>query len=350
MPRVTTHYLPISLIGNEPGPTPVKIFLPTAADCQLVTIHDASINAFRKYNANQGVSWVLGPRAADVIVLFEEWHTRFWHYSDILAKDPFFMAYWDRIFTINCDDLGRGFLPGCYTSLTKANFELNLHRACAYPYTYNQLVATSSRQEKEKAWLFSFRGTDVTHPIRKQLFRHFRTYPRAKMVRTGTKFHSHSLKEKQEYVDDVLLSKFVLCPRGWSPATYRLFEVMELGCCPVIISDEWVPIHGVSWHECSIVIKEKDVAHCADILAEQESNAERLGRAAREVWKSHFSEAAKFRSMLRSILELNEDRSGKCDYRKRWSSWRFHYCNEWLPHQRLARKIRQRLETVRGAV
>src|SRR5262245_45450094 len=68
---------------QKPGPVPVKIFLPTAADCQLVTIHDTSINAFRKHNTNRGVSWVLEPRAADIIVLFEEWGTRFWHYSDI---------------------------------------------------------------------------------------------------------------------------------------------------------------------------------------------------------------------------------------------------------------------------
>ena len=36
------------------------------------------------------VSWVIEPKAADIIVLFEEWGTRFWHYSDVLAEDPFF--------------------------------------------------------------------------------------------------------------------------------------------------------------------------------------------------------------------------------------------------------------------
>ena len=101
-------------------------------------------------------------------------------------------------------------------------------------------------------WLFSFRGTDLSHPIRRKLFRYFSTHPRAKMVRNRTQFHSHSVKEKQDYVDDILSSKFVLCPRGWSPSTYRLFEVMELGRCPVIISDDWVPIHGVPWQDCCI--------------------------------------------------------------------------------------------------
>src|SRR6516225_8796685 len=119
----------------------MKIFTPTAVEWKLATIHDGCIAAFRKHNANTGVSWVSEPKAADIIILFEEWDTRFWHYSETLESDPFFRAHWDRIFTINCDDLGRGFLPGCYTSLTKSNFEPQLHRACAYPYTYNEFVA-----------------------------------------------------------------------------------------------------------------------------------------------------------------------------------------------------------------
>src|SRR5262245_33950911 len=329
----------------------MKIFVPTANECKLVTIYDSCISAFRQHNADRGVSWVLEPRAADIIVLFEEWDTRFWRYSKILAEDPIFTAHWDRIYTINCDDLGRGFLPGCYTSLTKACFEPRLHRACAYPYSYNASVATSSRQGKcGGKWLFSFRGTDVSHPIRRKLFRCFGAHPRGKMVRTETQFHSHSAEEKQEYVDDILLSKFVLCPRGWSPATYRLFEAMELGRCPVIISDDWVPIDGVPWQECSIIIKERDIAFCPDILSQQESDAERLGRTAREVWVSHFSEPKKFRAMLHSILELRDKGSGECqDYRARWSTWRFQYSNEWLPHQRLAKKIRRGLEILQNS-
>jgi hypothetical protein len=329
----------------------MKIFIPTAAEWKLATIYDSSIAAFRKYNANAGVSWVFEPNAADIIILFEEWATRFWDYSDTLEADPFLRVHWDRIFTINCDDLGRGFLPGCYTSLTKANFEPQLHRACAYPYTYNELVATSpSRENRKTKWLFSFRGTDLSHSVRRKLFRYFATDSRAKMVRTETQFHGHSAVEKKEYVDDILSSKFVLCPRGWSPVTYRLFEVMELGRCPVIISDDWVPIQGVPWEQCCIVIKERNIQYCADILTQQEPNAERLGRAARQVWEAHFAEPTKFRAMLCSVLELLDKRgSSSTDYRERWSSWRFHYSNQWLPHQRLAKRVARELQTMQSS-
>jgi hypothetical protein len=213
-------------------------------------------------------------------------------------------------------------------------------------------VASSPTRENSTAkWLFSFRGTDASHSIRRKLFRYFATDPRAKLVRTGTRFHSHSAREKQGYVDDILLSKFALCPRGWSPTTYRLFEVMELGCCPVIISDDWIPIDGVPWDRCCIVIKERDIAHCADILEQQQSNAEQLGRAAREVWESHFAEPKKFRAMLHSILELMDKRGGNCpNFRQRWSSWRFQYCNEWLPHQRIARRIGRGVEIMQNSL
>ena len=191
----------------------------------------------------------------------------------------------------------------------------------------------------------------MSHPIRRKLFKRFSMHPRANMVRTGTQFHSHSVEEKQQYVDDILSSNFVLCPRGWSPATYRLFEVMELGRCPVILSDHWVPIDGVPWQECCIVIKERDVGFCADILTEQQSNAQRLGRAARKVWESHFSEAKKFRAMLHSIVELrNKSSRDRHDYRERWSSWRFQYHNQWLMHQRLAKRIGREWQALQNSL
>jgi len=328
----------------------MKIFAPTADQCKLVTIYDSCIHAFRRHNSNSGVSWTSDPRQADLIVLFEEWGTRFWSYSETLAEDSFFRENWDRIFTVNCDDLGRGFLPGCYTSLNTANFIPRIHRACAYPYTYNEFV--SPRGEKMNSeWLFSFRGTDVSHPVRTKLFRLFGSHPRAKMVRVGTQFHNHSAKEKQEYVDDILISKFVLCPRGWSPATYRLFEVMELGRCPVIISDDWIPIDQVPWQDCSIRIREKDIAYCADILTERECDAERVGRNAREVWELNFSEAPKFRAMLRSIRELGDLRGiDSLDYKERWSSWQFRHSNQWLLHQRLAKKFGRGITTLQKSV
>ncbi len=331
----------------------MKIFVPTAADCKLVTIYDSCISAFRKHNANSGVFLGSWPGAADILFCLRNGALVFGITPTFCPKIHFSGRTGIAFFTINCDDLGRGFLPGCYTSLNKANFDPQLHRACAYPYSYNEIVATSFGREKwNPKWLF-FLPWDgcVSHPIRRKLFDYYSAHPRAKMVRIGTHFHGHSAEEKQKYIDEVLLSNFVLCPRGGPLPLTGLFEVMELGRCPVIISDDLIPIDGVPWQECCIFIKERDIAYCAEILTEQEAKAERLGRAAREIWESHFSEAKKFRAMLHSILELRDKRVGHShDYRERWSSWRFQYCNQWLPHQRLAKRIDRGLETMKNSL
>jgi len=58
----------------------------------------------------------------------------------------------------------------------------------------------------------------------------------------------------KEYAKAILNSQFVLCPAGWGPATYRLFETMEMGRVPVTLSDEWVPPPGPRWDEFSIAL------------------------------------------------------------------------------------------------
>src|SRR6516162_4689392 len=134
-----------------------RIFLATQQDTELATEYDSCIHAFRSSNADRDVAWVQTPDKANCIILFEEWSTKFWNYPQTLLADPFFIKYWQSIVTINCDDLGRGFLPGCYTSLIPANFDRTLHCASAYPYTYNHLVQQSqSYQSAESKWLFEF--------------------------------------------------------------------------------------------------------------------------------------------------------------------------------------------------
>lgn len=271
-------------------------------------------------------------------MLFEEWQTRFESYADALERDEFFRAHWDRLYTINCDDLGRGFLPGCYTSLTPNTFDRRLHRACAYPYSYNELTITAAETRREH--LFSFRGTDASHSIRREMFRLLGDHPRGKMSCVRTPFHSHDEAQKRAYVHDILASCFALCPRGWSPASYRVFEVMELGRCPVIISDEWIPVDGPRWEECSIRVKQSEIPRIPKILAGIEEEAERLGQAARMTWEAHFSEKPKFQSMLRQLGTIHQQRDTS-DYRKRWRSRKFRSANRWLLGQRLLDRLRR---------
>ena len=314
-----------------------RIFLATQQDTELATEYDSCIHAFRSSNADRDVAWVETPDKANCIILFEEWSTKFWNYPQTLLADPFFIKYWQSIVTINCDDLGRGFLPGCYTSLIPANFDSTLHCASAYPYTYNHLVQqTQSYQSPESKWLFSFRGNRGVHVIRSRLFELFASFPDALMVDVGTRFHTHTCEQKATYIADVLASKFVLCPRGWGPATYRMFEVMELGRCPVIISDDWIPIEGIDWAKCALFVRERNIAAIPNLLRDRESEAKLLGKNARAIWLEHFSDRQKFRHMFDCAMKINRNlQKSIVDYRTRWNSWGFYRSNGWLLYQRV---------------
>ena len=326
----------------------MRVYVPSAAQCPLVTVYDSSIKGFVEHNSGGRIDWVLDPSDAEVIVIFEEWESRFWQYANTLSGIGLLRTHWDRVFTINCDDLGRGHLPGLYTSLNTGNFDPAIHRACAYPYLYNNIaVDPAASLTRTPRWLFSFRGTDVSHSCRGRIFKLYSDHPLAKLVLVRTKFHGHSDEQKLAYIDDILDSKFVLCPRGWSPATYRMFEVMELGRCPVIISDAWVPIRDVPWPKFSIVVAESEIPRLDAILAAREHEAQALGQAARAAWERHFSDTSKFKSMMHSILELREQPRASFDaFQRRWSSWRFLQSNQWLPHQRMSMRIGKELNRV----
>ncbi|MCX7899879.1 MAG: hypothetical protein N2444_07350, partial [Methylocystis sp.] len=92
----------------------MKIFLPRVANTALATVDDAPIGLFQRYNAAEA-EFVARAEDADIVVLFEAWRSQFWDYAETLDADPFFRAHWRRLYTVNCDDHGRGFLPVSYT-------------------------------------------------------------------------------------------------------------------------------------------------------------------------------------------------------------------------------------------
>jgi Exostosin family len=324
----------------------IKIFVPRHADCELVTIHESPIDGFIDANQGRGVVFVEDAKRADMIVLFEEWSTKFWQYSRELTRSRLISDNLYKVFTVNNDDVGRGHLPGCYVSLTRKNFIPALHRSCCYPYVINEYVsgvACKNRSIRPNI-LFSFRGNANSHPIRKKIFSSLIKSEKSKIVDIATTFHHHTQKQKRDYVADVLNSKFVLCPRGASPSSYRLFEVMELGRCPVIISDDWVPISGICWQKCAILVPEADIGQVPDILTRNEHRAAELGRRARETWEINFSHSAKFRAMLEMLLQVRKTLlANPVDHVMRWGSWRFSYSNGWTIPQRAVRKVRSPL-------
>jgi len=110
-----------------------------------------------------------------------------------------------------------------------------------------------------------------------------------------------------EYVKILVRSRFVACPKGYSPVTHRLFEAMRAGRVPVILSDAWRPPPLIPWDSCSIRIPEADVRHLPSILREREGEATELGRRARAVWEDRFSPRGMVHQLVESCLLLHEE-------------------------------------------
>jgi hypothetical protein len=326
----------------------VNLFVPDHSFDNLITKYDDCTRAFVQHNGERpDITFVDNPGDADIIVLFEEFSFKQFNYIKKLGASPLFSKYAAKIYTINRDDISRSFLPGCYTSLRPSNFDKRYHRACTYPCIYNAYATTSNNSSITPRYLYSFRGTTTSHPSRIRICSLLSKNELGSVSEVLQRFHSHDDSQKKGYVDEILLSKFVLCPRGWSPSTYRLFEVMSLGRCPVVISDEWIPPDGISWDSCSIRIAEHSIKDIPEILSGYSSQWQVLGSEASKVWLQHFSEKARYQGYLDKILDLYFSHKrlkikGHLEaqaYFMRWSSWDFRWKNGWTFPQKISRRL-----------
>ena len=145
----------------------------------------------------------------------------------------------------------------------------------------------------------------------------------------------------------MLDSKFVLCPRGiTSGPGHRLYEVMQLGRCPVVIdiqADDWVRPRRVEWDRFLIQISEKEIPRLRDILRSREKNWRNLGAAARETWERYFCKENRLKYDLDEISDIAMKRIKAIEngeLQRYWESAEFHRINGWLMGQRILRRAR----------
>lgn len=327
--------------------TPPKIFLPNQSDSALVTPDTDFLRRFRHHNIDTGRSVAAcSPEDADLIILFQEWSFKLPNYREQLLKDKLVQEFAKKLYVVNYDSVvSEGYLPGCYVSLQQSLFDPTRFRPCAYPKFYNEHFKQPESVKKTPDYLYSFRGTLHSHPLRKKMLDALPNNRNAKIVDNTKAFHTHTNDEKEQYLKELMASLFVLCPRGSSPNSYRLYETMSLGRCPVIISDEWVETTGPDWQQCSIRIKESDIGHIDSILKERESDGVMLGENARQAWHTHFSEENTYKSYLTQILDLHESQASCTksfeQYRKHWNSHEFMRSNGWSLRQKIARRVKK---------
>lgn len=245
---------------------------------------------------------------ADIIVFIENTH-----FDDYLFKQvrqhPLTQQYPEKTFMYNESDKPWSALPGLYCSMPQRFFQNNKQVAFPYLHTPNEFIKDVHTWDIEKRWLFSFVGS-VSHRCRKGVIA---LTEDSQGVQDTSEFNvwdcTVDTKAAQgiNFAQTMAESHFMLCPRGIGTSSFRLFETMEAGRVPVIISNQWVPTPHVDW-EFAVRVDEKDIKSIPSLLRSIADEADDRGRAARAAWESAYAPNVMFDTVGESLTWLLEER------------------------------------------
>ena len=260
------------------------------------------------YNlADCGYEIVKDAPSSDLIILTDSGDLP--HGLSILFN-PTFLKFMKKCFVYDESDFANCWYRGINVSGRKSLSSQMF--TCGGAYVREMALRKSPLPFPEKEiYLFTFIGAAETHPVRgklRDLFTDdgcFFDVPRSV---TQTAFQAGcttTIKKLVDNMEDVCQSSlFVLCPRGVGASSMRLFEVMRMGRCPVIISDDWIEPYGPDWTSCSIRIHENQLKDIPQILASKKSFARELGHKARTEWETWFAPNRHFQTTVKTCLYL----------------------------------------------
>ena len=253
------------------------------------------------------------PKVADIII-FVEHHPSSDPYFFKVLKNPIYKEYKKKCYLYHDNDLSLTFLPTISPSICVSTFNKKLH----YPYHYLEQISNNPYIEyaldkvHDKKYLFSFIGASRTYPVVREKI--ISLFNGDENINDTKNSNSWELGEEERniyfenYAKILFQSKFILCPRGFGPSSYRQYESMELGIAPVIISDEWVANENIDWDSCSIRIKEKDISQIENILKSRENEYLELGINARKNFEKYMSLENKFHFLSDAAAHLHSFR------------------------------------------
>jgi hypothetical protein len=288
-----------------------------------------------------GIFEVDDPHSADAILIQEINSFKDFRYIKKLQNDPLISKFANKTYTINMDDCATGLLRGIYTCLPKQRFNSEIHAAVPYMTIPNELIQESTN-DSEPFFLAGWRGNVKSNRIRNKLVNLFHSNAEFQLE-TSESWLNHDWFEKKIYVELIQNSKFSLCPAGWAPASYRIYESMALRRCPVIIADDFVPPKCSSWKHFALLLPEKDLSALHTFLSFYEKDYNLLGERAYQVWQDFFSPPKINKYYASTLLSLiqNAPRNSNELEMKRWLSFGVYWNNKWTLSQRAINRLKR---------
>lgn len=222
-------------------------------------------------------------------------------------------------------------VPGIYCGIPKRWCRPGWAMTSHYLSVHTQILNFSRSQLESKDILYSFVGSSRTHTIRQRLVE--MSHPQGVIIDSTPASDPRRWWEKgdkqiaeQAYRDVILRSKFVLCPRGVSPLSYRLFDAMSAAAVPVILADDVELPHGPDWSRCSITIKQADLEDLPARIESIQYRASEMGSFARDAWERYFSPSSSLRyitSLAKQVAPSSQSMGSRCFMQLRARSGEF---------------------------
>jgi hypothetical protein len=290
----------------------------------LAAAKESALTALMRQRAAESSHTLIDDPASADLVLFLGNPT---HEPHLLLDHPLYRDHPDKCAVYSEDDEYLPLFPGVYCSArndesARAGRVFTWSYVCACGSIANPYLADTAAN---KSLLFSFLGGS-TSILRKRLYK--LKFNRSDVLIDDTSAYHHwdldqpgREQRQQSYAQTLAASQFVLCPRGAGTGSIRLFEVMQAGIAPVLISDDYpLPPH-VPWDKFLIRIAERDIRRLPELLERyRESSAER-GRLARQAWVDHFAPEKDFDAIVSlAAAALHHNPPTEATFRQRQSS------------------------------
>lgn len=252
------------------------------------------------------------PEDADLII-FAEFYGAGWYFEGV-RRHPLVRKYREKCFLFCGNPFVIPFMPGVYTGVEKRWMSSRIRPGFYLGRGKNEFT-TFSPPAHDVPYLFSFMGAVRNAPVRRKLatLRHPRSFfqdtsEEFDRVLHGRMGRLERLDYDRRYAEVAKASKFVLCPRGLSVSSIRLFETMRMGRAPVILADDWAAPAGPCWEKFAVRIREKDFAEIPRVLEQREAEAVEMGELARKEWEEWFSEEVLFHRLVELCLDIKRKR------------------------------------------
>jgi hypothetical protein len=275
----------------------------------LVSVRPGSYDAMIKLNQtaqSQLHTLVDDPESADMILFVGGWQPS----GQGVADSPLPKRYPEKTFIYVDDDGFTPLLPGVYTNAQKPGL-INLHRAESQMFV-DCLNPHIQPMKTEKKYLFSFAGGS-TSLLRKKLYKVKFSRPDVLIENTSNYYHWDSSQpgrdeRQKQYATTIASSHFGLCPRGASAGGLRLYEVMQMGVAPVVISDKLLLPEGPNWDSFAIRVPERKLKELDTILAARVDESAERGRLAREAYEQWFAPSVVFNHVVAACERARANR------------------------------------------